>query len=202
MNDVMQHIGLVRYVARAYQWALGPSLEQADLEQEGLLGVAHALRKFDPQRGRFSTYAVPWIRHYIQRTVYAQCRTVRAPMAKAKAAYKGGAPLSLSTTSLDAKPRINGHDADGNVEPMANLLGFVVDPQGPKNIDDAERSELVAHLLSTLSEREATVLRLRFFEDLTLHEAGRRIGLTKERTRQIQDSALRRIEGRMLREQP
>ena len=197
----MKHIRLVRYVARSYQWALGPTLEQADLEQEGLLGVEHALKRFDPERGKFSTYAVPWIRHYIQRQVYAVCRTVRQPMAKAKAAYKRGSAISLTTVSLDAPPRIRGQEATGpTANSMLEQLGFTAEAEGPAAVEADEQRELVAHMMSTLGERERLVLQLRFFEDMTLFEVGRRLGITKERARQIQATALERIGGRIARE--
>ncbi len=201
MIDPMQHVGLVRSAARSYRWACGVSLEFDDLVQEGMQGVIHAAKKYDPARGAFSTYASPWIRHYVQRAVHMHVRTVRVPAPVAKAAHAKGDPISLTCASLDAKVKINGHEADGqSVNTLADRLGFTMDPEGPKNIEDSEQRELIAHLLSTLTEREQTVLRLRFFEDLTLFETGRRIGLTKERTRQIQAEALRRIEGRMRRE--
>ncbi len=201
MIDPMKHVGLVRSVAHCYRWACGVSLDFEDLVQEGMQGVIRAAETFDPARGAFSTYASPWIRHYVQRAVHMNARTVRVPAPVAKAAHARGEPISLTCASLDAPVRINGHDADGrSVATLGERLGFNMDPEGPKNIDESERRELVAHLLSTLTERQSTVLRLRFFEDLTLFETGRRIGLTKERTRQIQNEALRCIEGRMRRE--
>lgn len=192
MIDPAKHIGLVRRVARGYRWACSSTLELADLEQEGMQGVIRAARTFDPERGAFSTYAMPWIKHFVQRAVHNQCRTVRVPMPVSKREWSEGRPVSLTTTSLDEKPW-----GDSGSASMADLLGFITDAQGPLNIEESERKELVAHLLSTLSEREALVLRLRFFEDLTLHEVGRRIGTTKERARQLQANALARISGRL-----
>ncbi len=203
MIDPMQHLGLVRSVVRAYAWAIGPALEQSDLEQEGIFGVMKAAESFDPKKGKFSTHAYPWIRHYVQRLAHRQSRAVRVPMPVAVAAYKRGEAYSLTAVRLDAPSRINGHDAKGSsVNSILDSLTWLgaVNAEGPENVEASERAELVAHMLSTLTEREQTVLRLRFFEDMTLHETGRRIGLTKERTRQIQNEALRQIERRLARQ--
>lgn len=197
----MKHVGLVKSIARGFSWACSVSLEMEDLVQEGMQGVIRAARTFDEKRGAFSTYATPWIRHYIQRAVHMGARTVRVPMSVAKAAWKRGEPVSLTCANLDSPLRVTGYPEEmSTMNTLADLLGHVVEPIGQLNVEDAERKELVAHLMSTLSEREQTVLRLRFFEDLTLFETGRRIGLTKERTRQIQSEALRRIEARLARQ--
>lgn len=211
MIDPMQHVGLVRVVAQRYTWSCSAAMTIDDLVQEGMQGLLRAIETFDPERGAFSTYAMPWVRHYVQRAAYAHCRLVRVPMPVAKAAWKRGERFSLGSVSMDAPINYFARDSRGGQrssedamasvgDVLARKLGFFVDAEGPKNVEDCERRELVAHLLSTLTEREQTVLRLRFFEDLTLHETGRRIGTTKERARQIQAEALRRIETRLRRE--
>src|SRR4051794_19375065 len=78
---VEAHLGLVASIARAYQ---GHGVELQDLIQEGILGLIHALGKFDPSRGcRFSTYASWWVRQAVQRAILDQGRTIRLPASAA-----------------------------------------------------------------------------------------------------------------------
>ncbi len=194
MIDAMKHMGLVRREVKKWRWSFNTVITQEDLEQEGMRGVMRAFETFDEARGKFSTYATPWIRHFIQREVYRHCRIVHIPMARAKEAYKSGDPVSLTSTSLD-EPVQGGVAAHGAC--LADMLGFVSDADGASFLEDQDRKEVVAHLLSTLPEREALVLKLRFFDDMTLFEAGRAMGVTKQRAQQLQARALESISLRL-----
>ncbi|MBO0783973.1 MAG: sigma-70 family RNA polymerase sigma factor, partial [Ktedonobacteraceae bacterium] len=70
------NLRLVVHVAKSYQ---GLGLDFADLIQEGNLGLLRALDKFDPSYGRFSTYAVYWIRQRISRAIVQKGRAIRLP---------------------------------------------------------------------------------------------------------------------------
>lgn len=212
MINELDHIGLVRKEVRKWRWAINAVISVEDLEQEGLMGVVRAKETYDETLGKFTTYATPWIRHYINKYVYKTVRLVRVPKNKSVEAYKADKPYPLTAFSLDYCD-LDPYEGSGNnkINPLANgqweipendgIAALATSGDEGSFLESQDRKELVAHLLSTLPEREATVLRLRFMEDMTLFETGRKIGLTKERTRQIQEHALSLISERLLKEE-
>jgi len=213
------NLRLVASVARPY---VGRGVSLMDLIAEGNLGLIRAVEKFDPARRlRFSTYAVWWIRDAVQHAVMHHGRTVRVPVhvlrelaqvlrAERELAARLGAPPSLEQIAaavgkpvqevaelFRAGERIDSLDAAVESGERA-LIGHIQqesdEASGGASAIDRER---LAGWIARLGERQRIVLQRRFGLDGTpvqsLADIGRDLGITRERARQIQEEALRRL---------
>ncbi|MGI6455024.1 MAG: RNA polymerase sigma factor RpoD/SigA [bacterium] len=216
------NLRLVVSVAKRYKHCGVPML---DLIQEGNLGLTRAVDKFDYHRGtKFSTYAVWWIRQSISRAVKQQRRTIRLPTGVTdqisiveKARYE-------LVQKLGREPSLQEVSEHSGIEEerITDLLGWQQDPlslETPvredrettigemiKDQDATQQDDRVADrvlrqrmesILGQLSEREETILRLRYgLSDgkiWKLGDIGKRFGITRERVRQIEQRAIRKL---------
>ncbi len=220
---IRANLRLVVSVATRYQ---GYGVPLSDLIQEGNMGLMHALTKFEPERGyKFSTYATWWIRHAVGRAVANQGRTIRLPVHVAEKArkVKEAAYRVSQRTGNEATTRQIAEELDMPIEKVEEILqvsrrplsfenpvsdesdsatlgDFLPDEESETPIEAALDSGLEDHLtraLSTLTPREARILRLRYGlrdgREHTLKEIGEKYGLTRERIRQIEKEALRKL---------
>jgi RNA polymerase primary sigma factor len=211
---------LVVSVAKRY---MGRGVPFLDLIQEGNLGLMKAVEKYDYHRGfRFSTYATWWIRQTITRSIADQGRTIRVPVHRIRQLYKTSHELEQVLgrvpTSQELGEKLN--QTTDKIEWMLQVSWLPLSLESPIN-EDEEDSELgqfvedhltptpiestyakllrekIEEVLDTLPPREARILRLRFGlengHNYTLEEVGEKFGLTRERIRQIESKALRRL---------
>lgn len=213
---------LVISIAKKY---MGQGVPFLDLIQEGNLGLMKAVGKFDYRRGyKFSTYATWWIRQAITRAIADQGRTIRVPVHMSdrirrlyrtsqdleqtlgreptpqEIAENMDVPLAKIRWMLRIARRPLSLEKPVGAEGGSELANFIEDEDTPTPTDSAAYRLLQRELeeaLSTISPREARILRLRFgLQDgrtHTLEELGQKFGLTRERIRQIEGDALRRL---------
>ncbi len=171
-----------------------------DLVQEGNLGLMRAVNKYDYKRGfKFSTYAIWWIRQAVTRAIYDQAHTIRIPagqlVAQGQERREGIEPRTFpNTVSLDTLPTDQSADSDSNNR--RGLENYLEDPTAnvEKAVEELEFGRIAQTAFEQLPPRERRVMELRYgSRKRTLEEAGTEMRLTRERVRQLEVQARKRL---------
>jgi len=218
---ITRNLKLVVSIAKHY---VGRGLPLLDLVQEGNIGLMKAVDRFKYQKGcKFSTYAKWWIKQGVTRGIINQAKTIRVPIHIMESyrtliqaareltqqlgrepddkeiAEKLGMPVKKVSEHFNAIKNTVSLQAAINDE-ETKLEDLIEDRETPSPclcLENKEIKSKIAKILSTLTQREAKIIRMRFGigveRDFTLEEIGKRFFITREGVRQLEAKALRRL---------
>ena len=219
---IKHNLRLVCSVSKKYYKFL-KNMDIIDIISEGNLGLIRAVEKYNPDLGfRFSTYAVPWIQQSIERGIYDQNNTIRIPThlrKKMNKLYTIQRVLEKQKITPSIKNIVaNSSFTSNEIKDLLNLKNIHMqsidgnrgnDDEKPKSLldtissiklnsyeEDNFKSKL-SKILTLLNDNELSVISMRYglrgYDPKTLEEVAVEINLTRERIRQIQMSALGKL---------
>lgn len=209
----------LRFVVKIAKKYRNSGLSFSDLISEGNIGLMFAADKFDPSKGfRFISYAVWWIKQTILKAISEKSKIIRLPVNRINelsrieaereksenSVEKIASSMNIDAPTLNAmlnvsqkplsfdEPIKNGEDAI-----VGELIKDEIHPSHEKDVLSESLKDEIKAMLSTLSNREATILKYRFGlageEPHSLLEVGMAFNLTKERIRQIEKKSIEKL---------
>ena len=222
---VEANLRLVVWLAGRYRWLENAGLHHLDLIQEGNIGLMNAVERYNYRiQFKFATMAVHWIRQAISRAIGQQARLIRVPihvfeqLNRLNGAYRkwvrnhGQEPthaqlaelLELPLDQVERLIAIDRHplslQSSLGGENNHQLMNTVENITAPSPLDetiDYCRRRHIDEALAALTQRERTLLRMRFgidmVEEYTLEKIGRQFNVIKQRAYQLESKALRKL---------
>lgn len=224
---IENYLYLVRYVAGKMAMSVPPSVEIDDLVSAGVVGLMDAVGKYDPGRDtKFETYAVARIRgaivddlrslDWVPRSVRRKARMVEEAYSYlenelGRAADDEEISKRLNMSVVEFRSIVDEIISAG----LLSLDDFVGSQDGERttrivdlvcakdggspstSLEIEEMKEIMAQAIMNLPEKERTVVALYYYEDMTLKEIGRTLGVSESRVSQIHTKAMLRLRGRL-----
>ena len=222
---VLHYAPLVKYVAGRVGTGLPSHVEVSDLIQSGIFGLVDAIEKFEPERGlKFETYAMQRIRgailddlraqDWVPRSVRSRARDVERALERLEAKYQRTATDAELATELDLSVEdlreLFAQLQMTSVVALDDLIGFGSSTSSLAETLPDERAEdpiatlvdrdsrrQLAEAVERLSERDRVVVTLYYFENLTLAEIGKVLGVTESRVCQLHTRAVLRLRSKL-----
>ena len=210
----------LRFVVKIAKRYRNNGLSFSDLISEGNIGLMLATDKFDPSKGfRFISYAVWWIKQTILKAISEKSKIIRLPVnrinelsrieteheKRGESVAEIAKSMNIDTPTLNSmlnvsqKPLSFDEPIKKN-EPdslVADLIKDEIHPSPETEVVNQSLKDEIQTMLSTLSNREATILKYRFGlsgeEPHSLLEVGMELNLTKERIRQIEKKSIEKL---------
>lgn len=209
---VENNLALVRSVARRF---VGRGQELDDLVQLGCLGLLKAVRGFDTSFGTaFSTYAVPLISGEIKRflrddgliKVSRETKGRYALLARTGEAFereRGRSPKIGELAALcgvTCEQAAEAFEACGTPLSLQEKLGDADGMSVEETVADESLSEITEHIaleqaIGTLDEREQTIVRMRYYKDMTQVQVAERLGLTQVKVSRAEKRIKEKLRG-------
>ena len=217
---ITHYAPLVNQVALRMIGRLPDTVELGDLVSYGMFGLIDAVERFEPERGfKFETYASTRIRgaiidelraaDWVPRSVRSKARIVEQATRSLEqelmrqvtdedvAGQLGWATMEVRTVRAQvALSHVGALDALGGADPETSQLETLISlsvPGAANSVEATERRELLAGAVQQVRDREQEVLRLYYYENLTLAQIGQILGVTESRVSQIHSAAVKKL---------
>lgn len=222
---ITHYAPLVNQVALRMIGRLPDTVELGDLVSYGMFGLIDAVERFEPERGfKFETYASTRIRgaiidelraaDWVPRSVRSKARIVEQATRSLEqelmrqvtdedvAGQLGWATMEVRTVRAQvALSHVGALDALGGADPETSQLETLISlsvPGAANSVEATERRELLASAVQQVRDREQEVLRLYYYENLTLAQIGQILGVTESRVSQIHSAAVKKLRESLL----